>query len=86
MTTVEDANTNAERIEEAEKKNPLLKKGLGELVQEANRICMSDPNVIKLEEDIPQESLKNYGKYIEVVKELNRREENYNSYELPPTF
>ena len=86
MANVNDVAGNQEEREAAEKKNPLLKKGLGGLVQEANRICMSDPNVIKPKEDIPQESLKNYRKYIKVVKELNRREENYNSYEPPPTF
>ncbi len=68
------------------KKNPLLKLKLGELVLEMQRIYAVDPNVIKPENQIPESSLENYKKYSAIILELNKRENEYDSWKPAPRY
>lgn len=101
MTTIEDAKKRAEEQKERERQNPLLKMGLGELVDEL--LNLKDTFRKKfVDPDFPYP--ENYAKYggIEgynrtvfeeyeqrrkgLIAELDRREQEYNSYKSPPVF
>ena len=101
MTTVEDVNEKSEEKRRAEERNPLLKLTLGELVREMQVIVTKDPNVLTTPEVIAtamqplipslrdfriKESMINYEKYTSIIKELDRREEEYKSYKPEPRY
>lgn len=97
MVTMKQVQEAQERRREEEKRNPLLKLNLGELVREMQIIAEREPfvlkfsNITEIEENIPHlqqraEVLNNYKKYTAIVKELNRREEEYQSYKPEPRF
>ena len=83
MVTHSELSEIIEERRKAEKKNPLLKLNLGELVQEMNKLCVLDSNVVKPKKDLPEESLGKYNKYQRIIKELKRREKEYQSYKPP---
>jgi hypothetical protein len=69
--------------EEEIKKNPLLAMSLGDLVAELHKTYALDPNVIKPESEIPEESLSNYKKYRAIINQLNAREGKYTEIQNP---
>ena len=101
MTTIDDIDDANKRKAEAEKRNPLLKLSLGELVREMQVIAVKDPNVLStpemiekaMQQFIPQqrdflikESMKNYEYYMSLIEDLKRREEEYKSYKQELRF
>jgi hypothetical protein len=64
MATQEDAEKKSKERREAEEKNPLLKRGLGDLVNEALQIVSKDPEL---------DSHNSYCKYHQIIGEINRR-------------
>lgn len=89
MTTIEEMEEAAERQEAAERRNPLLKLNLGELVREMQILVLQNPNVLKSKDQrgsIDQETLAEYKKYDAMVDDLARREKEYNSYKSEPRF
>ncbi len=59
------------------RKDPLLVRGLGELVLEVIKLSFEDSNVIKPKNEIPDKSLENYERYNLIINEINRREQEY---------
>ncbi|HLA22964.1 MAG TPA: hypothetical protein VJZ93_00305 [Candidatus Nanoarchaeia archaeon] len=86
MATHESIRRVREEKEEAERRNPLLKLSLGELVMGMQRISSMDKNVFLPEEKVPEGSRENYRSYNSLIKELNNREARYNSYKEPPRY
>jgi len=84
MPTIEEMERFSERRKEAEKRNPLLKLNLGELVSEMIKLYVSDNNVVKPADQVPAASLENYWKYQSIINELKSREESFNSYKESP--
>ena len=84
MVTFEEVESAKKVREEAERRNPLLKLGLGELVLEMQKIFTLDSNVLGPENEIPEESKDLYVKYISIVREISRREALYSSYKPAP--
>jgi len=84
MATLESIREAGKKKREAEERNPLLKLNLGELVMEMQRIASADITVLMTPEDkiedVPEHRLEDFKKYHAIVKELNRREEEYKSY------
>jgi hypothetical protein len=81
MAIVEQVKAKSEeynrRIAKIEKENPLIVINLGDLVMEMHKLYALDPNVLKPRKEIPKTSINNYRQYHAIVKELNRRESNY---------
>ena len=68
MATIESIRKKVEEHEEALRKNPLLKKGLGSLLLEKDRLFAEDSNVVKLRNEVPLDSLEKYEKYQAIIK------------------
>ena len=86
MTTIEQAEEAGRRQEEAERINPLLKKNLGQLVSEMIIIAVNDSGVLKPEGEVPKESYENYTIYQLLVKDIDRREREYQAYKPEPRY
>ncbi len=59
------------------KKRPYMDHGLGDLLDAMNKLRDKDPNVLKPEDEVPEESKDNQAEYKEIIAELNRKEEEY---------
>jgi hypothetical protein len=89
MATVEGMRENSRRnqlreeIREEEwkkevKKNPLLKLGLGDLVQEAFKLYSSVGQYTGLsKKEVPKKYQHDYNTYLKIIKELNVRGAHY---------
>ena len=77
MTTPEDIRKEILSREKELKDNPLLRFGMGGLVNKMIEIYNNDPNVIKLENEIPERSQANYLEYQAIIKELDERVGRY---------
>ena len=86
MATPESVRKAQKVKEEAERRNPLLKLGLGELIRESQRIFTQDPNVLMPENEISREGKERHTQYIAIIKEINRRELEYQSYKSAPKY
>lgn len=95
MVRLEEIQEAQKRKREAEERNPLLKLNLGELVNEMQKIAARTPSVLTSLEQIKnytfpkalkEENLKEFEKYTAIVKELDRREKEYQSYKSEPRF
>ena len=81
MAKYDEVKKNSEKTEKKVakiiKENPLIAINLGDLVMQMHKLYALDPNVIKPRKEIPDTSITSYNQYHNIVKELNRREENY---------
>jgi len=91
MATIDSINEANKRKKEAEKRNPLLKLNLGELVMEMQKIAFVD-NAVLLPRDrrnslaLTKENLENIKKYDAIVELINAREQKYLSYKPAPRY
>ncbi len=79
MATQEQIKKAIKEKEEAEKKNPLSKLGLGDLEKEKSRLefRLKEYAFVDNELSVPSDLRSEYAQYQLVIQDLNKREEEY---------
>ena len=92
MATIDEVHRKNQEAEEerkrALKENPLLEKGLGQLIHEANKLSLADPWIVEMmaypkevKTKIPLQKSIIYGQYKQIIDEIDRREKEYQTKE-----
>ena len=81
MATQDNIKERIKERREAEKRNPLLRLGLGDLERECQRLSfrLKENIFCNNESEVPLNRKEEYVQYQSIIEELNRREKEYTS-------